>query len=600
MSGKTLEFRAMRVHYRHPRRGGAEARTGPMSFWNQDYWDHYLRLWSEEGFNAVVWLGPNETGASAQGSDHLLLRHEEFPEARELSSEENEEIIMQMKWLLRRAKDLGMRNFLYTHLVWVTPAFARAHDIDEPMPVSPTVSRFHNEQYGPAVYPNCGVVNEWTRAYTEAIYAEFPRLYEDLDGFWAPIGESLPGDRAAFYREAVVPGLKRSGRRPLMIAHNWQVPQEDYLKNVAPKEVYDSTWLGFHAYNTETITDSKPYPELVDWSERVGLPCVVQVVPTNVLQFPFNSPRLAYEITYEMKKVENLVGYVYFECTGRKLSPLFRKALAHYARSPEPYSDEPWLALLQAQFGDRRSAQHFLEAYDISGRIIPETCALIYCPHNPIRRELRLPYRFFTGEMQWSWMTSRVRGKHIIPVAQYARSVARDPARYKDNNGSDPNRHPYEQSMIWGGGDFEETPVAHMRKVRAMGEACLREAEEGLTHVKTNREEAERVRDWMKAYKLLSYYYERKSVAGTTALIYSQSLRAEDRDEAEALADEALDSYLVAASFMHEKLDPVMVELHGRPMHEAGVEIPELIELEKKERQDLASIFRWPEGAEGR
>jgi hypothetical protein len=30
------------------------------------------------------------------------------------------------------------------------------------------------------------------------------------------------------------------------------------------------------------------------------------------------------------------------------------------------------LALLQEQFGDREAARHFLRAYDISGRIIPE------------------------------------------------------------------------------------------------------------------------------------------------------------------------------------------------------------------------------------
>lgn len=58
-----------------------------------------------------------------------------------------------MQWLFRRAKELGMRNFLYTHFVWVTPAFAKYHGIDQPMEVSETVSRFHNEPYGGAVRP---------------------------------------------------------------------------------------------------------------------------------------------------------------------------------------------------------------------------------------------------------------------------------------------------------------------------------------------------------------------------------------------------------------------------------------------------------------
>jgi hypothetical protein len=99
----------------------------------------------------------------------------------------------------------------------------------------------------------------------------------------------------------------------------------------------------------------------------------------------------------------------------------------------------------------------------------------------------------------------------------------------------------------------------------------------------------------MKGYKLLSHYYERKSAAGIAALVCAKSHRAEDREEAEALADEALASYLDAAGLMHDSLDPIMMTLRGRPMREGAAEIPELIEVEKQEREDLGSIFRWGE-----
>ena len=362
-------------------------------------------------------MGSNEFGAAADGADHLLLRLEEFPEARQISPQENERIISQMKWLLREAKDLKMKNLLYTHSVWFTMAFAKAHGLDKPMPISPTVCKFHDEPYGGRLWPNCCVRNELTRAYTEALFAEAPRVYEDLDGFYADIGEALPGDRGTWFKEAIAPGLRRSGRKPLVIALQWQVPVETYLKNVAPKEVYDNTWLGYHAYNSEQITDAKPYPGLADWAERTGLPTVTGVYASNVTQLPFNSPRLAYEITHEMRKTENLVGFLTAQSQPPELSPLFEHALAYYAKSDEPYSDSPWRAELEKKYGSAEAAQHFLNAYNIASRIIPEMCALVYFGNDGPRRELRLPYAFLTGLYPHSWMTSPARGEHLVSVS---------------------------------------------------------------------------------------------------------------------------------------------------------------------------------------
>src|SRR5690606_5748093 len=107
----------------------------------------------------------------------------------------------------------------------------------------------HNRGFGPDMARNGGVRNELTTRYVAAVFEEFVRLYEDLDGFYSPLGEPLPGDRASFFREAIAPGLKRSGRRPLILVHQWQVPLEDYKRDVVPSDVYDNTWLAFHTYN---------------------------------------------------------------------------------------------------------------------------------------------------------------------------------------------------------------------------------------------------------------------------------------------------------------------------------------------------------------
>ena len=141
---------------------------------------------------------------------------------------------------------------------------------------------------------------------------------------------------------------------------------------------------------------------------------------------------------------------------------------------------------------------------------------------------------------------------------------------------------------------FDIVPPAHMRKVQAMGEKCLREAQEAMKTVGTNMEAGAAFR-FMKAFQLLSRYYERKVAAGTAALVYSFSGRPEDRAEAEQLADEALESYLEAGRFMHEEVDPVIEGIKGNPLSEAGADISGLMDLEREERGQLGSIFHWPD-----
>ncbi len=564
--GRELEFRAMIAIYSDPRTKS--------DFWDKKLWESKIAKWSQEGYSSLIWLGPNELGAAAQGGGQVLLTLDEFPEARELSAEKSERIIGQMKWLLGRAKESGLKNFLYTHSVWVTPAFAKAHGIYGPLPESDTVSPFHNSQYGPRHYPECGVVNKDTKRYTAGAFAEFANLYEDLDGFYTDIGECLPGDKSAFFRDAIAPGLRRSSRKPVMIALQWQVSLDAYLKNVAPKSVYDNTWLGFHGWNSEMITDARPYPGLIAWMETTALPSVAILYPANIRQFPFNSPKFAYELTREMKKLKDFRGFLYWEFSKPELSSLFRQALGYYAKHPEPYSDGRWVNKLVDNFGDRTAAQHFLNAYNISGRIIPEMCALIYNGSDWTRRELQIPYRLIRHP---HWLTSPARGIMLIPIGVYARGNV----------------------LASQGGSIDDiTPLDHMGKVKAMGEECLREAQQAMKTVpKDHLAEAQEVYDWMKGYQLLARYYERKVAAGVHALKYTCGHKAEDKTAAEKTADEAFATYLEATDFWQKHLNPIMMRLSGQPMCEVfanhSMNIVQLIESERSDRQQIGQIFNW-------
>jgi hypothetical protein len=569
-------------------------------FWDKERWDHYLRLWSGEGYNAVFWYGPNEL----MTGDQVLVRFQEFPEARELAPADSARIIAQVKWLFRHAKELGMKNFLYGDFIHYTRTFEKAHGLDKPMLKSPDVYWVYRDQ----LHYHCGVRNEITRRYTEALIHEICTTYEDLDGFDAPMGECVPGDRSTYFREAIVPGLKRSGRNLPFMVIQWQAPLDDYLKNIAPKDVYENTWLGWHAYNAEQVTDPKSYPNLARWAEAVGLPTTATFYPSNILWFPFNSPQFAYEMAFEMKRIPNFRGFMYWEHTGRKLSPLFRKALAYYSKSDEPYSDAPWLAVLEDEFGDPEAAKHFLRAFNVSGWIIPEKSALVWDPVGFPRGELHLPYALMTGNVfQWSWAVSPVRTEPLQPIWHYAAWAAKHPNIFKDQNGSDwrtahDSPLDFHQGVLWrtqGGSSYDVIPPVHMAKIRAMGETCLAEAEQGLPLVKKNQDQARQAYNFMKGYKLLSAYYERKVAAAIAGLMYFYARNEQDKGSALKLADEALASYVEAANFMHRELDPLIKTLFNTPMQEMSgaflgdplAELPALIEAEKKEREEFAAVF---------
>jgi hypothetical protein len=578
-------------------------------FWDKGRWEKYLQLWSQEGYNAVWWYGRNEL----MTGDQLYVSFREFPEAREISAEESDKCIQQVKWLFRRAKELGMKNIIYGDFLHYTRAFEKAHGLDRPMPKSPSVYSVYRDELS---IP-CGVRNELTIRFTQSVIHEICTTYEDLDGFYAPMGECVPGERSTFYSEAVIPGLKRSGRNLPFMVMAWQTPIEDFQRNIAPREVYENTWLGWHAYNAEQVTDPKPYPNLVGWAEAIGLPTVSTFYPSNLMWFPFNSPQFGYEMAYEMKRIPNFRGFMYWEFSGRKLSPLFRKALAYYAKNDEPYSDEPWLKVLEEQFGTREAAQHLLNAYNLSARIIPEKSALVWDPVGFPRGELHLPYALMTGDaFQWSWAVSPVRTQPLQPIWHYAAWAAKHPHIFRDQNGSDwKTTHgsplDFHQAVLWrteGGSSYDTIPPAHMAKIRFLGENCFTEAQRGLMHATKNRDEAAQAVEFMQGYMLLTAYFEKKVAAAIAGLIYSYSRSDQDRQDAEKLADEALASYEQAATFLHQELDPVIQDLYQVPIREmrsayvptdfnfdsegGGLTgIPGLLEAERKERAQFADLF---------
>jgi hypothetical protein len=146
---------------------------------------------------------------------------------------------------------------------------------------------------------------------------------------------------------------------------------------------------------------------------------------------------------------------------------------------------------------------------------------------------------------------------------------------------------------MWGLGDYPVTPEAHMRMICDLGNQCLSEVEQAIETVRKNRAEARDIYNSMKAYKLLTEYYERKVLAATAALIYGFGGPEHVKQEAEKFADEAVERYEVAAQFIWENIDRKTGNIKGRWLDGKPLTLPELIRREKQERNHLPALFGW-------
>jgi hypothetical protein len=132
-----------------------------------------------------------------------------------------------------------------------------------------------------------------------------------------------------------------------------------------------------------------------------------------------------------------------------------------------------------------------------------------------------------------------------------------------------------------------------MRRVRRLGSECLNEAEEALRRVKKNEDDATAVYHYTKAYKLLTAYYERNVLAATSALIYGFGGPESTKRDAEQFADEAVPRYQIAINFIEEAIDRHAGRIKGKWLDGKALSLPQLIEREKGEREDLPALFLW-------
>src|SRR5262249_7682486 len=114
-------FQDVPLHYWYRKGSGL---PDERKFWDKQGWEKFFKDRMEDGYNAIVY-GPFFPQWQA-----YLIRHKQFPEARELPPSVLEPIIEQVNWIFRAAHENGIQNFLMYYHIVTSPAFAKAHGID--------------------------------------------------------------------------------------------------------------------------------------------------------------------------------------------------------------------------------------------------------------------------------------------------------------------------------------------------------------------------------------------------------------------------------------------------------------------------------------
>jgi len=586
-----FQFRAMLELLHHPYYHQSQGNIGAANrFWDKTGWENALRKDREEGYNVIIWfvdpwlrhLWPD-----------FMIRNQAYPEARELTDQQADDIIAHLNWVFDKAHELGLQNIIFNHCIFVPLPFAVAHGLDQLPDATPTVAR-----YGRG--PNWGVRNELTRAYTQAAITELFQTYPSLDGMVSPMGETLPGKRSTWFAEAIVPGLEGSGRNPLFILHWWLMPFEDFMADIVKPNLYDNVMLMIE-YNGEVIDDPRTYPILLRWAEESGWPTIMEVVKANTDgdYFPNDSPKYAYDTLHYYRKIDNCVGS-YLQVSGRDdQGHLYRKAFGYYSENDVPYSDEPWLAELESKFGNRGAAERFLRALDASFRIQPEMTTIAWAAFDiqPPRRLTLRYWHWIDNNPRFSYYPSPARGAEVIAIRHYAQMIAlrSDGENFRNNNGSDYTIPPYQQNLIWEHIDFPVTPEDHMKKIKELGQICENEASIGRTLATANQAEAESIYRYMHAYRMLTEFYELKVLTAISALIYHYNEDPAEKVRAESLADQTLASYETAINYVWNNIDNRQGNIRGS-WHNENLTLPQLIEAERTDRQQLPILFNWPAG----
>ena len=165
-----------------------------------------------------------------------------YPEARVLNDHELKRNIDQLQWFTREADRRGIWTVFHFYNIHVSPPFAKAHE--------PEGVHLQNPASTPLL-----------EAYTRYCIREFVNSYPSV-GLMLTAGEALHVKSEEWVRDAVIAGIRETGKHPPLIVRQWTIDPYRYREVIKPN--YDQLYT-MMKHNTEMIVSPYPDPRNATW-----------------------------------------------------------------------------------------------------------------------------------------------------------------------------------------------------------------------------------------------------------------------------------------------------------------------------------------------
>jgi hypothetical protein len=295
-----------------------------------------------------------------------FLRLPQFPEARVLSDAELERNIDQLQWFTREADRRGIWTVLHFYNIHVSPAFAKAHEREG--------VRVQNPASTPLL-----------ESYMRHCVSEFVKSYPSV-GLMLTAGEALHIKAEEFVRDAIIAGIKDSGKHPPLIVRQWTIDPYRFRDVIKPN--YDNLYT-MMKHNTEMIVSPYPDPRNATWIS-FGQSHIVNVHENgDIKPFRWGSPVFIQQMTGIWKSMGVAGFHLYpavswdwpitLDRADPQLSTIDRdkiwiEAFGRYGWNPDrPAGEEErfWKERLAKRFGGATSGNAIYNYYVKTGPVMP-------------------------------------------------------------------------------------------------------------------------------------------------------------------------------------------------------------------------------------
>jgi hypothetical protein len=295
-----------------------------------------------------------------------FLRLPQYPEARVLSDAELDRNIDQLQWFTKEADRRGIWTVLHFYNIHVSPAFAKAHEREG--------VRLQNPASTPLL-----------ESYMRQCVSEFVKSYPSV-GLMLTAGEALHIKAEEFVRDAIIAGIKDSGKHPPLIVRQWTIDPYRFRDVIKPN--YDNLFT-MMKHNTEMIVSPYPDPRNATWIS-FGQNHIINVHENgDIKPFRWGSPVFIQQMTRIWKSM-GVAGFhlypavswdwpVTLDRADSQLSTIERdriwiEAFGRYGWNPDrPAAEEEryWKERLARRFGGATTGNAVYNYYVKTGPVMP-------------------------------------------------------------------------------------------------------------------------------------------------------------------------------------------------------------------------------------